>query len=178
MANSIRTVLMATGRRFWRALVTAPDAEGWLFSAATAGLVLAGMAVVGFSGGLYRLGRPSLAELPWQVVTVLFVPAFSEEAVFRGFLVPDRSETTRPLLAIAAATAIFTAWHLVETVFLRHAASIFLRADFLACAAILGAGCAAIRWRTASLWPAVALHWLAVVTWQTWLGGPSVEALR
>ncbi len=60
----------------------------------------------------------------------------------------------------------------------RIAAPIFLRADFLACAAILGAGCAIIRWRTASLWPAVILHWLMVVVWQTWLGGAGVGALR
>jgi predicted Abi (CAAX) family protease len=62
--------------------------------------------------------------------------------------------------------------------FLPRAAPIFLRPDFLACAAILGAGCALIRWRTASIWPAVALHWLVVVIWQTWLGGPEVAALR
>ena len=41
----------------------------------------------------------------------------------------------------------------------------------LATTAIEGLGCALIRWRTGSLWPAVALHWLEVVVWQTWLGG-------
>ena len=46
------------------------------------------------------------------------------------------------------------------------------------CAATLGLGCALIRWRTGSLWPAVALHWLVVVTWQTLLGGPGLDALR
>jgi predicted Abi (CAAX) family protease len=73
---------------------------------------------------------------------------------------------------------VFAAWRPVETLYLRHAAPIFLRGDFLICAAILGAGCAVIRWRTASLWPCVALHWLVVVVWQTWLGGPSAQALR
>ena len=125
-----------------------------------------------------QVAPASLAGLPLRLASVFFVPALSEEAVFRGVLVPGRSETRRPFAAIAAATAVFTGWHIVETLFLRHAAPIFLRVDFLACAAILGAGCAVIRWRTASLWPAVALHWLVVVVWQTWLGGPGVDALR
>jgi predicted Abi (CAAX) family protease len=136
------------------------------------------MALIGFAGGLYRLGSPDYAGLPFRLVSVAFVPAFAEEGFFRGLLTPDRSETTRPLVWIVVTTAIFTAWHPVETLFLRRAASIFLRPDFLACAAILGVGAAAIRWRTASLWPCVALHWLAVVIWQTWLGGPGVDALK
>jgi predicted Abi (CAAX) family protease len=178
MDDAIRTVFTAARSRLWRALVTLPDFGGLGVSTAIGGLTLAAMAAVGFSGGLYHLGAPSLAGLPLRLVSVIFVPSLGEEAVFRGLLVPDRSETARPFTAIAAATAVFAGWHVVETLFLRHAAPIFLRADFLACAAILGAGCAVIRWRTASLWPAVALHWLAVVIWQTWLGGPDVEALK
>ncbi len=173
-----RTFLLAAVSRCWRALTRLPDLAGWGLSAAVGGGVLLAMAGVGFAGGLYHFAPSSLGELPLRMVSVFFVPALSEEAAFRGLLVPDQSETTRPIAAIAIVTAIFTAWHVVETLFLHHAAPTFLRADFLACAATLGAGCAVIRWRTGSLWPAVALHWLAVVIWQTWLGGPGVEALR
>ena len=177
MADPIRNALAAACRRLWRALASLPDAGGWSFSLAVGAFVLAAMAAVGFSGGLYRFAPASLAGLPLRLVSVFFVPALSEEAVFRGLLVPDRSETGRPFTAIVGATAIFTGWHVVETLFLRHAAPIFLRGDFLVCAAILGAGCAVIRWRTGSLWPSVALHWLVVVLWQTRLGGPGIEAL-
>ena len=52
----------------------------------------------------------------------------------------------------------------------------FLRPDFLASTAILGLACALMRWRTGSLWPAVALHGGFVVVWQTWLGGVSALA--
>ena len=178
MAVSVSTILTAAVRRLWRSVTTLPDAGGWRFSAIVGGIVLAAMAAVGFSGGLYRFGPASLAGLPLRLVSVVFVPALSEEAAFRGLLVPDRSETSRPFAAIVIVTAIFTLLHVVETLFLRHAAPMFLRADFLACAAILGAGCAVIRWRTGSLWPAVALHWLVVVVWETWLGGPDLAALQ
>ena len=116
--------------------------------------------------------------MPLRLFSVALVPSLTEEGFFRGMLMPDRSETRRPFAWIVATAAAFTAWHPVETLFLRHAASIFLRPDFLACTAILGLGAATIRWRTASLWPAVALHWLAVVLWQTWLGGPGLASLR
>lgn len=142
-------------------------------------LTLAAMAAVGFAGGLYRLGPPQFIGLPMRLATVLIAPALGEEAVFRGLLVPGRDETRRPWLAIGLVTLVFTLWHAVEaTTFLPKAAPIFLRPDFLACAAILGLDAALIRWRTSSLWPAVGLHWLVVVIWQTWLGGPGLEALR
>ncbi len=55
--------------------------------------------------------------------------------------------------------------------FLRAAAPMFLRPDFLAIAGTLGIGCAFVRRLNGSLWPAVALHWVMVGVWQTWLGG-------
>jgi predicted Abi (CAAX) family protease len=161
----------------WRSVTTVPNAVGWGFAVLVGGAALAGMALIGFAGGLYRLGSPDYAGLPLRLISVAFVPSLAEEGVFRGLLMPDRYETRRPLVWIVATTAIFTSWHLVETLFLRRAAPIFLRPDFLVCAAILGAAAAAVRWRTGSLWPCVLLHWLAVVAWQTWLGGPSVDAL-
>jgi predicted Abi (CAAX) family protease len=103
---------------------------------------------------------------------VLLAPAFGEEVVFRGLLVPSRAESAKPAPQIALATSAFIAWHLVEAkLILPTAATLFERPDFLACAGLVGLGCAVIRWRTGSVWPAVTLHWLMVTIWQTWLGG-------
>ena len=93
--------------------------------------------------------------------------------MFRAALVPSRSEASRASVAIALSVLAFTLWHVVETLFLPYSAATFLRADFLALAALLGLFCALLRWRSGSIWTAVALHWLAVVAWQGWLGGPS-----
>ena len=134
------------------------------------------MAAIGFTGGLFQV-RANYAGLPLRLFAVIFVPALGEEAVFRGLLVPDRSETARPWAAMATATVLFACWHVVETLFLPHAAAIFLRPDFLASVVAEGVGCALIRWRTGSLWPVVALHWLEVTVWQTWLGGLDIAAL-
>jgi predicted Abi (CAAX) family protease len=163
---------LSVGRRLLASLTTWPDGPGWRFSAAAGALTLAAVGVVGFSSGLYALHRANLAGLPVRLLTVLIAPAFAEEAVFRGLMIPSREETKTPMPAILAGTTVFVAWHLVEAIFiLPQAAALFERPDFLTCAGFVGLGCAAVRWRTGSLWPAVALHWLMVTIWQTWLGG-------
>ena len=156
--------------RLRRSLTTLPDARGWMLcggvAAATGGL----MAAIGFSTGLYAL-TPTVPGLPLRLLTVLFVPALGEEIPFRGLLVPGRDETAKPWAAIAVSTALYVAWHPLEALTFLPKAAMFLRPDFLACTAILGLGCALMRWRTGSLWPAVILHGGFVVVWQTWLGG-------
>lgn len=160
------------GRRLWSSLTTWPDGPGWLYAAGVGAATLAAIGALGLVTGLYALHPANLAGLPLRLLTVLIAPAIGEELVFRGLLVPGRSETPRPGIALAIAVFIFVTWHIVEAeTVLTRAAPMFERPDFLACAAILGAGCGLMRWRTGSLWPAVALHWLMVTLWQTWFGG-------
>lgn len=172
---SRRGRLSAPRRLFTRlivSLVTWPDMTGWRFSAVVGAATLTAVGIVGFSSGLYRLNPTNLNGLPLRILTVLVAPAFGEEAVFRGLLIPSRAESARPTLQIIVVTGVFVAWHLVEAnLILPKAAALFERPDFLACAGLVGLGCGVIRWRTGSLWPAVTLHWLMVTIWQTWLGG-------
>lgn len=126
---------------------------------------------LGFTTGLLHL-HPR----PWPVVfktaaVALFAPALGEELTFRAALVPDRAEAATAWRAVLISTAVFTAWHGVETLWLRREASTFLRPDFLAWAAALGLVCAVLRRRSGAIWTAVILHWVAVVAWIGWCGG-------
>lgn len=169
-------ILKAYGRRLLTSLTTLPSAGGWRFCLGVSALTLALMAAIGFATGLYRL-TPAEPGLPLRTLTVLFIPALGEEIPFRGLLVPGPGESRRPWLAIAGSTTLYTLWHIVEALtFLPGASPVFLRPDFLACCAVLGLGCAVMRLKTGSLWPAVGLHWLLVLVWQTWLGGVSALA--
>ncbi len=161
---------MSPIRRLRRSLTTLPDAPGWALCGGIALIAGALMAAIGFSTGLYAL-TATAPGLPLRLLTVWFVPALGEEIPFRGLLVPGRDETRRPWAAIAISTALYVAWHPFEALTFLPQASMFLRADFLACTAILGLACAILRWRIGSLWPAVLLHGGFVVVWQTWLGG-------
>jgi uncharacterized protein len=150
-----------------------PSTRGWAFCALVSAATLALMMLIGFSTGLYTL-QPTEPGLPLRMLVVLFVPALGEEIPFRGLLTPGPEETQRPRLEIAVSTALYTLWHVVEALtFLKSAAGVFLRPDFLACCAVLGLGCAVMKRETGSVWPAVLLHWALVVIWQTWLGGVS-----
>jgi predicted Abi (CAAX) family protease len=106
----------------------------------------------------------------------LLIPALGEELFFRAALAPGREEGGRVAAPIVNSTLLFTLWHVVETGFLPGSAATFLRADFLTLAALLGLACAILRWRSNSIWTAVALHWIVVVAWQGWFGGPSFGA--
>ena len=155
---------------------TVPDRAGWAFTAAVGLPTLAAMAAIGLATGLYALGPGDLAALPLTLLTVLFIPAIGEEAVFRGLMVPSRPQ--RPALPIAVSTALYVLWHPLEGwSFLPGARELFSRPDFLLVTSLLGLACAVTRWRTGSIWPAVLLHWAAVVVWKTWLGGPSLDSL-
>ncbi len=161
------------GERLLTSLTTLPTPRGWALCLAVSAITLATMAAIGFTTGLYHL-TPTQPGLPLRLLTVILIPALGEEIPFRGLLVPGPGESRRPWLAIAASTTLYTLWHVVEALtFLPAAAATFLRLDFLTCCAVLGLGCAVMRLKTGSLWPAVGLHWLLVVVWQTWLGGVS-----
>ncbi|HZZ35068.1 MAG TPA: CPBP family glutamic-type intramembrane protease [Caulobacteraceae bacterium] len=166
-------LIEALARRLGRSLTTWPDRDGWRYAAGVGALTLAAMAAVGFASGYYRLTPTRTEGLAKRLLSVWLVPALGEEAPFRGLMIPGRDEAARPpWRALALFTPIYTAWHVLEArTFLPAARSHFLRWDFLACTSILGVGCGLVRWRTRSLWPAVALHGVAVTIWQTWLGG-------
>ena len=178
MAQLIPAAVLGAPHRLWRNLTTWPSVGGWWASMEFGGVALVVIAVIGFAAGDFRLGAVNLTGMPLRLLGVLLVPALGEEAVFRGLLLPDDSETRRPWVWLIGSTLAYGAWHVVEALtFLPKALPVFIRPDFLAITLVLGAACALMRWRTGSLWPPVILHWLAVTVWQTFLGGPTVAQL-
>ena len=169
LAQSVGERVSPILRRLTSCLTTLPSTRGWTLCGAIAATAAALMAAIGFTTGLYAL-TPTAPGLPLRLLTVLFVPALGEEIPFRGLLVPG-PEARRPWAAIARSTMLYVAWHPLEALTFMPHATMFLRPDFLACTTILGLACAAMRWRTGSLWPAVLLHGGFVAVWQTWLGG-------
>ena len=160
--------------RLKSSLLTWPGRHGWascVFVAGPAAILIAFLASMG--GFLHWQPDPSRL---WRLPMILVIPAFSEELVFRG-LVPTQGEGRHPWLWIAAATIAFTAWHAAEAVTFLPGAGLFLQPVFLACAATLGLACAVMRYRTGSLWPAVAFHGLVVWLWQGLMGGPGMAEL-
>jgi len=156
--------------------MTLPDLTGWAWCGMVAAVALGLIAAVAFPLGIAHW-RPALPGWPLRLAKVMIVPAFTEELVFRGLLIPGHGESRRPGLWIACGLLLFVAWHVVEALTFLPGAHLFLTAPFLECALILGAACALMRYRTGSLWPAVVFHGLTVFLWQAAFGGPDVAQL-
>ena len=168
--------LATIAKRVRVSLTTQPGAGVLVALALPAPAFAALAALITVNTGLVRWEPLPAPQFGLLAMRALVIPAFGEELFFRAALVPARTETARPALWIGPSVALFTAWHVLETTFLPGSAATFLRADFLALAAALGLLCALLGWRSGSIWTAVALHWLAVVAWQGWFGGPAFGA--
>jgi uncharacterized protein len=168
-----RGVIATSGARLKRAVTTVPKSRDWLEFAAVAAIV-AGVAVpLGLKTGLLHYEPRPAKTIAMAALIVIFIPALGEELPFRGLMIPDRSEAKRAIWPIVISTALFTCWHVVETLWQPKERALFTRPDFLAWAAWLGVWCAILRRRSGSVWPGVILHWATVVGWIGWFGGPS-----
>jgi predicted Abi (CAAX) family protease len=175
---TVDDVITAAGARLKRALTTAPSRRDWWE------LLVVLVIVAGVAGPLgLHTGLLHWAPQPWPAtlqaaVIVILIPALGEELPFRALLIPDRKEASSALWPVLISTALFTGWHVVETLWQPQERALFLRPDFLAWAAWLGLWCAILRRRSGSVWLGVILHWATVVVWIGWLGGPAMTAAR
>lgn len=118
---------------------------------------------------------PGLRADPVAFLTLalaaLVIPALGEELVFRGLLQPRTINSARGLGLSALSLAVFVLWHPAQVwLNLPSGQAVFMEPGFLALAALLGALCTALAHRSASLWPAVLLHWIMVVGWKAATG--------
>jgi predicted Abi (CAAX) family protease len=155
-----------------RSLATLPSAAGWRECGLVGVVAILLIGIVAVASGLlhYRLRLDPL------LLTILIVPALTEELVFRGPL-PGKNETVHPIYWLTGGVLVFVLWHILEALTFLPGATLFFTPGFLISAAILGTACAVMRYRTGSLWPAVALHGVVVLLWQVLFGGPSAAEL-
>lgn len=161
--------------RLKSALTTWPKAGAWAACLAIYCVATVAIAAVAFAFGLSHW-RPRFENWP-AGLSVFFVPAFTEELVFRGILIPGRDEGRAAHRAIAFGTLAFVLWHVIEATLILPRAGLFLHPAFLFCAGLLGLACAITRYRTGSLWPPILFHGTIVLAWQFLFGGPKVAEL-
>lgn len=105
--------------------------------------------------GIASLGSPPQAPLVALLLVNTALVGLSEETMFRGILLSGLRTRLRLFPAVALSTVVFGVVHVLN-VFLTGSLTLAIAQ---ACAAMAsGLFLAAIRIRTASLWPAVAYH--------------------
>lgn len=115
------------------------------------------------------------STLRLALIAVL-IPSLGEELLFRAALLPQpQPKSAIPKSRLAVALVLFVLWHPLQALFTTDArAVVFLDPWFLLAVAALGLACSRIYWASNSIWPAVLLHWLAVVGWKALAGGPEL----
>lgn len=162
-------------QRIRRALTVPPSRAHLRPFAIEAAWVLPVLVVLGLAGG-WMQWRPAFDTGVLRLAAfALLAPALGEELLFRAALLPQPDPARKlPLLPLAISLLLFVAWHPLQAfVFGPHWALVVLDPWFLAAVTALGVALARLYWRTGSLWPPIALHWLVVVGWKALLGGPS-----
>jgi predicted Abi (CAAX) family protease len=173
-------------RRITRALFTVPTLGGWL-DTATLTLLFGCLAlVIGFGAELIEIPLPeeiSREALAPQAIAAGFMPenerefgaiagfillALAAELGFRAALIPRREERLplwRKWSWAALALGAFVASYPLGAHFF-GAQSVLSEPSFLVLVALLGLSCTLLYRRTGSVWSAMTLHGLAVVSWQ------------
>jgi len=131
--------------------------------------------IIGAGGDLIDWRPRFDADILRLAAVAIVAPALGEELLFRAAILPEpRPGRPLPLASLAASVILFVVWHPLQTlVFGAHWARTVLDPWFLLAVAAFGVASARLYWRTRSLWPSVALHWLVVVGWKALLDGPS-----
>ena len=142
----------------------------------TAALISIGYGVIAWvmAGGGELAPRVWMRPLPLRRVPgalrLLVVPAFFEELVFRGLLLPSALDGVAPaaLLAwMALSVGLFVLWHdLTARLASERGRAAGGNPRALARSALLGMACSLALVVSGSLWWPVLLHWISTMAWR------------
>lgn len=153
------------------ALRRVPNGHGSLRAVIELAWAIPLMLLLGHFGGLIHLTIPRDASTGLVLAATLFlVPSLGEELLFRGFVIPLKSPNTGWQ---ALSVLLFVLWHPLQAITIGPPwAKAFVDPWFLSVVAVLGICLARIYAASRSLWPPIVIHWLVVVGWKLFLGGP------
>ena len=157
-----------------RAALALPPRIAWRQLAIEAAWSLPLAASLCAAGGLIE---PGWTDQPGQLLRLALValvaPALGEELLFRVLLLPAPG-TPASGRRLAVSVLLFVLWHPPQAlIFGPHWAEVVLNPGFLAAVAVVGLALGRLYLRTGSVWPCVLLHWVTIVAWKAFLGGPS-----
>ncbi|MEO9601472.1 CPBP family glutamic-type intramembrane protease [Parasphingorhabdus sp.] len=166
-------MLIAAIKQTWRALQIWPDAGRWKAALVVALPAAAIIAFAGYLDGWLRFDPVVDLQLALIAALILFfVPALVEELIFRGVLL-SWFATFSQRWGNWLSAILFMLWHPFQALtFGPPWSAIFLQPSFLFATFLLAIILTHIRIVSQSLWPVIAIHWLLVLVWTLFFGGP------
>jgi predicted Abi (CAAX) family protease len=173
MTNDLGLLLI---RRVSIAFSTIPDFTDWLVAAMLVLVYSAIALTVGFWSGFLQVDvQTSQRTIVGVLIGCFLSPGITEEILFRVLILPHPEENVSGLVLWlwgCVSLALFVVYHPLNALtFYPAGRSTFMNPVFLMLAAVLGAACSIAYLHSGSIWPAVAIHWLAVTVWLLLLGG-------
>lgn len=168
--------LALLARRVSMAFSTIPDRTDWLIAVMLV-LVYSAIALpVGFWSGFLKIDvQTSQRIIVGALIGCLLTPGITEEIFFRVLMLPHPEENASGLVLWfwgGASLALFIVYHPLNALtFYPVGRSTFMNPVFLLLATVLGVACSIAYLQSGSVWPPVAIHWLAVTVWLLLLGG-------
>jgi predicted Abi (CAAX) family protease len=163
-------------QRITHAFSTIPDFTDWLVAAMLV-LVYTLIALpIGFWSGFLKVDVQTSKPIIAGVLAGCFLsPGITEEVLFRVLMLPHPFENASGLMlwfSGCLSLVLFVVYHPLNALtFYPVGRSTFMNPVFLLLAAVLGVACSIAYLLFGSIWPAVAIHWLAVTAWLLLLGG-------
>jgi predicted Abi (CAAX) family protease len=174
-------LLSTIALRLWAGIVTLPTLGGWLATLGLLGAYSLAAISIGLKSGFLTLNRQFgtlnllLGQNIRSLLYLLFLPAIFEEILFRLLLIPHSIETAISsdiYLWSAISLALFIFYHPVNALtFYQVGHPTFMDWRFLTLTGLLGIVCTTAYLLTGSIWAAVVIHWIVVVTWLKVFGG-------
>ncbi|MGB5723064.1 MAG: CPBP family glutamic-type intramembrane protease [Parasphingorhabdus sp.] len=166
-------MLVAAVKQTWRALQIWPDMGRWKAALGITLPTAAIIALAGYVGGWVTFDQvPDFQSALIATVILFFIPALAEEIIFRGVLL-SWFATFSQRWGNWLSAILFMLWHPFQALtFGPPWSAIFLQPSFLFATFILAIILTHIRMVSQSLWPVIVIHWLLVLLWKLFFGGP------
>jgi len=177
---SIRSFAVQRVADVREALTTIPDTRSWFACTLVFVAFVACAGPIGVASGLLHPMAPRVSiDAVFSTAAIVFIqPALLEEVVFRGLLLPRNTRAiprARLVTAAVVSLALYVVSHPLNAMLFRpDALHVFANPVYLLLATLLGIACTAAYFISHSLWPAVVIHWLTVLTWLWFLGGQAL----
>lgn len=164
--------------RLLEAATTWPDPRGWAIAALTLALYAAFALGLGIPTGYLQPAAPPLSRtLALRTAAIAFwLPGVWEEVLFRVLPLPHPREATDGGSVLALAAIALVLFLVAHPLYGAASGSRGMRDNardrvYLTLTAGLGLACTGAYLATGSLWPPVAVHWIAAIAWLLFLGG-------
>ena len=164
--------------RLASAFTTVPTFSQWTWVGLTVALYGSAALWILHKAKLFKRSseKVPVSKLLLLALIAIFTPSLIEETLYRVLLLPHPNEAATLSTTIGLtlfSVALYVVAHpLLAWLVWPWSRQIFYRGSFLAIVTLLGVACSFVYLLTGSVYAPLFIHWLTIVVWKAFYGGP------